>query len=129
VASCLSVAVGERHAAHTFRIQRCENLRNTPAAIVTHEIHLVDVQGIEKFFEHLRISRHGYILIRRDFSVAMCKQIHSYAAPDVRQIRQLMTPQIYVQQHAMYEQRDRSCALFGVADTARRGLHAMLNRR
>jgi len=89
---------------------------------------LSDVQRIEKFLEHLRIGRHGYVLIRCDFRVAMRKQVHGYAATDVGQIRQLMTPQIAVQQNAMHEQRNRSCPLLRVADTARRGPHATLNR-
>jgi len=41
------------------------------------------VQGIKKFLKHLGIGGHGYILIRRDFCVAMRKQIHSYAATNV----------------------------------------------
>src|SRR5216684_1362340 len=124
----MSVAIGEREAANALRIQRGENLRNAATAVVADEVHLVDVQGIEKFLEHLRIGRHGYILIRRDFGVAVCKQVHGYAPPDIGQVRQLMTPQMAVQQNAMYEQRDRSRALFRVADAARSGLHATLNR-
>src|SRR5258708_29112656 len=124
----MRVAIGEREAENGLRIQRGENLRNSATAVVAYEIHLVDVQGIEKFLEHLRIGRHGYVLIRCDFRVAMRKQVHGYAAPDVGQLRQLMTPQIAVQQNAMHEQHDRSRALFRVADTTRRGLYATLDR-
>src|SRR5260370_17577516 len=123
----MRVAIGEREAANALRIQRCENLRNAATAVVAYEIHLVDVQGIEKFLEHLRIGRHGYVLIRCDFRVAMRKQVDGDATPDVRQIRQLMTPQIAVQQNAVHEQRDSSAALFPVADAARWGLHATLD--
>src|SRR5258707_12597032 len=124
----MRVAIGEREAANALRIQRRENLRNAATAVVAYEIYLVDVQGIEKFLEHLRIGRHGYVLIRCDFRVAMRKQVHGYAAPDVGQLRQLMTPQIAVQQNAMHEQRDWTRAFFRVADTARRGLDPHLDR-
>ncbi len=74
----MRVAIGEREAANALRIQRGENLRNAATAVVAYEIHLVDVQGIEKFLEHLRIGRHGYVLIRCDFRVAMRKQVHGW---------------------------------------------------
>jgi hypothetical protein len=125
----VGVAVGEREAAHALRIQCGENLCNTAAAVVAHKIYLINVQAIEKFLEHVRIGRYGHVLVRRDFGIAMRKQIHGYTAPDVRQIRQLMTPQMPVQQHAMHEQRDWPCALLCVADTPRRGLHATATRR
>src|SRR5260370_22231860 len=82
----MGVAVSEREAANAFRVQRGENLRNSATAVVADQIYLVDVQGIEKFLEHLRISSHRYVLIRRYLGVAMCKQIHSYTSPDVAQI-------------------------------------------
>ncbi len=84
------------------------------------------VQGIEKLSEHVRICRHGDILVRRDLSVAMRKQVHGDAAPDIGQMRQLITPQMPIQQHAMHEQRDRTCALLLVTDMARRSLDATL---
>src|SRR5713226_9393140 len=101
----MRVAIGEREAANALRIQRGENLCNTATAVVADEIHLVNVQGIEKFLEHLRVGRDGNVLVGRDFGVAMRKKVHSYAAPDVGQIRQLTTPQIAVQQNAVHEQR------------------------
>src|ERR1035438_10026954 len=79
----LGVAVSEREAANAFRVQRGENLRNTATAVVADQIYLADVQGIDKFLEHLRISSHRYVLIRRYLCVAMCKQIHSDTSPDV----------------------------------------------
>ena len=112
----MGVAVGEGETADALRVQRGEDLRDAAAAVVADEVHAVDVQGIEKFLEHLRIGRHGHILIRRDFGVTMRKQVHGYTAPNVGLLRQLMTPQMPVQQYAMDEQRDRSCALFHVAD-------------
>src|SRR5258708_34346360 len=104
----MRVAIGEREAANALRIQRGENLRKSATAVVAYEIHLVDVHGIEKSLEHLRIGRHGYVLIRCDFRVAMRKQAHGYAAPDVAQLRHLTTPPIAVQHNAMHEHRDRS---------------------
>src|ERR1035441_4502398 len=80
--------------ANTLRIQRSEDLCNTATAIVAHQIHLIDAQGIEKLLKHLRIGRYRYVLIRRDFGVAMGQQVHGYTAPDVGQILQLMTPQM-----------------------------------
>src|SRR5260370_21022956 len=124
----MSVAIGEREAANAVRIERGEKLRNAATAVVADEVHLVDVQGIEKLLEHLRSGGHGYVLVRRDFGVAVWKQVHGYAPPDIGQVRQLMTPQMAVQQNAMHEQRNRSRPLFRVADTARSGLHATLNR-
>jgi hypothetical protein len=114
---------------HTLRIRCGEDLCNPATAVVAHEIHPVDAHGVENFLEHVRIGRHGDVLIRRDFGVAMRKQVHGYTAPDVGQIRQLMTPQMPVQQHAMHEQRDGSSALFRVANTARRSLYATPGRR
>src|SRR5215471_5371224 len=59
----------------------------------------------------------------------MSQQIHSDAAPDVGQIRELMTPQKAVEQHSVYEQRDRPGALLRVADSARGGLHDSFHGR
>src|SRR5579864_5469130 len=122
------VAVGEREAAYALRVQRGENLSDTTTAVVADEIHLIDLQSIEKFLEHLRIGCHGYVLVRCDFGVAMHKQIDSDASPDVGQIRELVPPQITVQQHAMYKQCDWSRTLLRIADTPRRGLYATVNQ-
>ncbi len=121
----MRVAVGECETANAFRVQRGKNLRNAATAVVADEIHPIDGQSIEKSLKHFRIGGHRYILIRCDFSVAMRQQVYSYAAPHVGQFRHLMTPEISIQQHSMYEQCDRSCSLFRVADAARVGLHAM----
>ena len=48
---------------------------------------------------------------------------------DIGQPRQLMPPQVPVQQHAVHEQRDLAAALLDVADATRRGLHAVPGRR
>jgi hypothetical protein len=57
------------------------------------------------------------------------QQIDGDRSTDVGQLRQLMPPQMTIQQDAMHEQRDRAAALLDVADTARRSLHAAPDRR
>src|SRR5437764_5000080 len=47
----------------------------------------------------------------------------------VGQLRELMAPQMAVQQHPMDEERDRPRALFGVADASRGRLNAVPGRR
>src|ERR1700722_17204209 len=45
------IAISECEAANALRIKRGENLRYAAAAVVAHEIDLIDVQGIEKLLE------------------------------------------------------------------------------
>jgi hypothetical protein len=123
----VGVAVGEREAANALRVQCSEDLCDTAAAVVANEIYLIDVQSIEKFPKHLRIGIYRYVLIRRDFCVAVRKQVDGYAAPDVGQIHKLMAPQIPVKEHSVHEQGDRSCALFCVGNTTRCGLYTTLH--
>src|SRR4029077_3547009 len=59
----------------------------------------------------------------------MREQIHRDAAPEVRQLRELMPPEMAVQQHPMNEERDRPCALFGIADASRSRLDVAPYRR
>ena len=79
----MRITIRKRQTANALRIQRGKNLRNAASAVIADEIHFVDVQGIEKFLKHLRVRRHGHVLIRRDFSVAMRKQVDGYAASDI----------------------------------------------
>jgi len=72
-------------------------LRDAAAAVIADEIDLIDLQGIEKFLEHLCVCSDGNVLVRRDFGVAMREQVQGNATPDVGQIFQLMTPKIAVQ--------------------------------
>jgi hypothetical protein len=58
----------------------------------------------------------------------MCEQIERDIPPNVGQIRQLVTPQIAIEEYAMHEQCDRPAALFRVTDAPGRGLNAMPRR-
>src|SRR5882762_1915013 len=71
------------------------------------QVYPPDIQGIENFPEHVRIGRHGYLLIRGDLGVSMRKQVHGNAATDVGQMSQLMAPYMAIQQHAVHEKRGR----------------------
>ena len=112
------VAVGKNEAANAFGIKRGENLRNAAAAVVADKVHLIDVQGVEKFLEHLCVCGDGNVLVRRDFGVAMGKEIDGNATADVGQIGELVMPEVAIQQDAVNEERNRSRALFGVTDGA-----------
>src|SRR5438270_12482303 len=59
----------------------------------------------------------------------MRQEIHRDAAARVGQLRELMAPEMAVQQHPMDEERDRPRALFGVADASRGRLNAVPGRR
>ncbi len=82
------------------------------------EVDPINLQGIEHFFQHLRVGAHRHILIRRDLGVAMRQEIHRDAAADVRQPGQLVPPQMLIQYHAMHEERDRTRPGGCVADAA-----------
>ena len=72
------------------------------------------LERVEKLPQHVRVGRHRHVLVRRDLGVAVREQVDRDAAPDVGQLRQLMAPQMPVQQHAVDEQRDRTRALLDV---------------
>jgi hypothetical protein len=64
-------------------VRRGEDLRDAAAAVVANEVHLTDLQRIEKLPEHLGVGGHGHVLLRRDLAVAMRQQVHRDAASDV----------------------------------------------
>src|SRR6202011_5912612 len=72
----MGVAVGEGQRPHPLGIERRENLSNASAAVVADQVDLIDLQGIEHLFQHLRVGSYGDILIRRDLGVAMGQEIH-----------------------------------------------------
>src|ERR1700722_10549875 len=90
------VAVRERESSNAFRVESRKYLADTAATIVSDQIHLIDVQRIEKLAKHLGIRCDRYVLVRRDFRVAVRKQVDSDAPADVGQVRQLMAPQMSV---------------------------------
>ena len=67
--------------------------------------------------------------IRRDVGVAMRQRSTAIRARIMVSTRQLMTPRCPFNSTPCTTQRDRSGALLRVADTARRGLHAVPGRR
>jgi hypothetical protein len=75
VAPHVRVAVRERESSNAFRVESREYLGDTAATIVSDKIHLIDVQRIEKFAKHLGIRGDRYVLVRRDFRVAVRKQV------------------------------------------------------
>ena len=93
----MSIAIGESQAADALWIQSGEDLGNAAATVVTDQIHLIDMQGVEKFIQHLRVGGNRHVLIRCDFSVTVREQINCDAAANVGQIGQLVTPQMSVQ--------------------------------
>jgi len=99
----VGVAIGQSQAADLLGIRGREDLTDPSAAVVSDQVHLIDVQGVEKLFEHLRVRRDRNVLFRRDFGVAMGQQINGDAPPDIRQLRQLVTPQMTIQEHAVHK--------------------------
>ena len=79
----MRVAVRERETSDAFRVESREYLGDTAATIVSDKIHLIDVQRLEKFAKHLRICRDRYVLVGRDFRVAVRKQVDRDAAPKI----------------------------------------------
>jgi hypothetical protein len=59
------LAIGERQAPDALRIARRENLRNATAAIVRHEVDLIEPQGGTKGFQHLRLCLARHVLLGR----------------------------------------------------------------
>jgi hypothetical protein len=53
----------------------------------------------------------------------MCEEIHRHAPAHGRQVRQLMAPQVPIQKHAVYEERNGAAALLGVRNAAGRSLN------
>src|SRR3984957_18287708 len=90
------VAVRERESSKAFRVESREYLRDTAATIVSDKIHLIDVQRIEKFAKHLGIRGDRNVLVRRDFRVAVRKQIDRDRAAKIRESRLLVTPKMSV---------------------------------
>ena len=121
----MGVAVGEGQRPHPLGIERRENLSNASAAVVADQVDLIDLQGIEHLFQHLRVGSYGDILIRHDLGVAMGQEIHRNAAADVGQPGQLVPPQMLIQHHAMDEEGCRTGASGGVTNAARRCLDAV----
>ena len=113
----MRVAIRQREAAKTLRIESREYLADAAAAVVTDHIGLVDVQRAEKFVEHFGICQNRHVLGRCDFRVPVREQIDRDRPAHIRQIGLLVTPKVAVHQHAMNKQRNRSGAFIGVADT------------
>ena len=99
----MRIAVRQREASHTLRMQRCEDLSDAAAAVIPDQVYLRDIHGIEKLLEHARIGGHRDVLIRPDLGVTMREQVQRDTAPEIRQIRELVAPKMAVQQHAVYE--------------------------
>ena len=121
----MNVAVGQRQASDALRVQRTEDLRDAASAVISDEIRLFHVQRIEKLLEHLCVCRDGHVLIARDVRLAVRQQVDGNAAPDVREVCQLMSPEVLIQQHAVHEQRNRPGALLGVCNAPRRCLNGL----
>ena len=113
------VAIREREAAHTRGIERREDLRDAAAAVVTDQVHLVDLEHVHELPQHLRVRGHRHVLVRSDLRLPVRQQVDRDAAAHVRQLRQLVAPQVPVEQYAVHKQRDRPGARLGVADAAR----------
>src|ERR1700722_8371513 len=113
------VAVRERESSNAFRVESREYLGDTAATIVSDKVHLIDVQRIEKLAKHLGIRGDRYVLVRRDFRVAVRKQVERDRAAKIRKSRLLVTPKKSVQQYAVHEQCNRTRSLVGIADTPR----------
>jgi hypothetical protein len=64
------------------------------------------------------IGRHGNILSGGYFRVAVRQQVYGYAAPEIAEVRELVPPQIPIEQHAMHEQGRRTAAVLDVADAS-----------
>jgi hypothetical protein len=90
------VAVRERETSNALRVESRENLGDTAATIVSDEIHLIDIQRIEKFAKHLGVRGDRYVLVRRDFRVAVRKQVDCDRAAKIRESRLLVTPKMSV---------------------------------
>jgi len=67
-------------------------LRDTTAAVVADQINLVDLQRVQKFPQHVCVSRDRHVLVRRDVGFAMRQQINRDAPADIRESGQLVPP-------------------------------------
>ena len=88
----MRIAVREHEAANAAGVQRGEYLAHAAAAIVADQVHLFDFQCIQKLSQHVSICRHGNILRRRDFGIAVRQQIQRNAAPQIFELHELMSP-------------------------------------
>ena len=77
----MHVAVGERQRAQPFGMMGGEDLRDRAAAVVRHEVDLLDAERVEELDDHPRLRRERDILRRRDLGVAEPHQVERDAAP------------------------------------------------
>jgi hypothetical protein len=94
--------------------------RDASAAVVADEIDPVDTEGVEKLLEHDGIGGHRHVLFRRDLGAAVREQVDRDATPDIREMGELVPPEMAVQQDPVNEQRHRALSLFEIADPSGR---------
>src|ERR1700737_5340569 len=103
----MRIAVSEREASNAFRIESGEYLGDAAAAVISDDIHLIDVQRIEKVVEHLCICCDRHILVGCDVGVSVREQVDRYRAANTRQSRLLVTPEKAVHQYAAPKKSNR----------------------
>jgi hypothetical protein len=121
----VSVAVGQRETTHPFWVERGENLADSAPTIVTNKIDLLDLEGVEKLLEHVRVGCDRDILIRMYFCVTVGEQIDGDTPPNLGQMRKLVAPEMTVKQDAVHKQGDRPLTLLDITNTARWGLNML----
>ena len=112
----MRVAVGQRQSPHPLRVRGGEDLRDPAAAVVAHEIHLIDLQGVDELRHHLGIRGDRHILLGLDLGLAVREQIERDAAPRVGERLQLVSPEMSAEEDAVDEQGHRAGAVLDVAD-------------
>ena len=89
-----------------------------PAAVVANEVHLFNLEGIEKLPEHGRLRIRGDVLGRLDLTCPVSQEVNRDTTAHICESRQLVTPQIAVKQDAVNEEGHRALAMFDVADAS-----------
>jgi hypothetical protein len=95
---------------------RGEDLCNAPATVITHKVHFLNLERVEELREHGRLCIRGNVLGRLDLTGAVGQEVNRDTAAHICESRQLVTPQIAVEQDAVHEESHWALAMFDVAD-------------
>jgi len=97
-------------------VTRGEDLRDGPAGVVAHQVHLIESEPLAQVLDHVGHRAGRQVRARRGAAVG--REVDGDAAACAGELLDDVPPEHAVRAEAVHEQGDRSVAEFGVGDLA-----------